>query len=191
MIKRLMQNFRWAKRLRDERGTALVELAISLPLLLVLVFGLIDFSQMIFDEQVMSGISRQGSNLASRGAIVNPNPTTDPLGLQTIVTALVTQGSSLNIGTNGRIIVTAVSDDTKGVPQIVDQQESTTGISVTSSIGSGNGNPATVSSGAVTVLSTGHTLFITEVFYSYQPMTPIGSFIKKSLASTLYEAAYF
>jgi Flp pilus assembly protein TadG len=190
MIKRIIQGFRRAKRLKDERGNALVEMAICLPVFLILVFALIDFSQRILDQQMMSAISRQGSDLASRTKIVN-GTTADPLGLQTIVSALVTQGNALNIGTNGRIILTAVSDNTSGSPQIVDQQESTTGISVTSSIGSGNGNPATMPSAASTALSTGHTLFVTEVFYSYSPMTPIGKFMKTSPAGTLYEAAYF
>jgi Flp pilus assembly protein TadG len=181
MIKRLTHTFRWAKRLEDESGNALVELAICISVLLTLVFGLIDFSQMIFDEQIMSGISRQGSDLASRGTEAS---------LAVTVAALVTQGSSLNIGTNGRIILTEVAD-VNGSPQIIDQAESTTGVSVTSSVGSGIGNPATVPSSASTVLSAGQTLYVTEVFYSYNPMTPIGNFLKKSLASQLYEAAYF
>lgn len=189
MIKRLIQGFRRAKRLKDERGNALVEMAICMPVFLILIFALIDFSQRILDQQMMSAITRQGSDLASRSQIVN-GTTADPLGLQTIVSALVTQGNALNIGTNGRIILTAVSD-VNGAPQIIDQQESATGISVTSSIGSGNGNPATMPSAASTALSTGHTLFVTEVFYSYSPMTPIGKFMKASPAGTLYEAAYF
>ena len=46
-------------------------------------------------------------------------------------------------------------------------------------------------SGATNVLDQGQTLYVTEVFYSYTPMTPIGSFLKTSLASTLYDVAYF
>src|SRR6185437_15873441 len=121
MTKRLIQTFRLAKRLKDERGNALVELALTLPLLLTLAFGLIDFSQIILDEQVMSGLTRQGSDLASRGTT-----------LAKTVSALGTQGSSLNIGANGRIIVTAVANDTSGTPRVIDQVESATGISVTS-----------------------------------------------------------
>jgi len=53
------------------------------------------------------------------------------------------------------------------------------------------GNPATMPSGASTALNAGQTLYVTEVFYSYTPMTPIGALLKTSLASTLYGVAYF
>ena len=180
MIERFIKGLVCAKHLDDERGAALVELALCVPMLLVLVFGLIDFSQMIFDCQVMTGLSRQGCNLASRGT-----------SLVDTASALVSQGASLNIGTKGRIIVTSVADDTNGVPRIVDQAESTTGISVTSRIGSGNGNAASMPASANTVLKAGQTLYIVEIFCTYNPMTPIGGFLKTSLNSTLYDAAYF
>jgi len=145
-----------------------------------LVFGLIDFSQIILDNQVMSGLSRQGSNLASRGTTLTDT-----------VSALGIQGASMNIGTKGRIIVTEVANDVNGAPQIVGQVESPTGISVTSAVGAGIGNRATMPSGASTVLNAGQTLYVTEVFYSYTPMTPVGSFLKMNLTSTLYDVAYF
>ncbi len=180
MIKRLTEGLARTKRLDDERGGALVELAVCLPIMFVLVFGLIDFSQIILDNQVMSGLSRQGSNLASRGT-----------SLTDTVAALDIQGASMNMGTRGRIIVTEVANDVNGNPQIVGQVESPTGIRVTSAVGARIGKRATMPSSASTVLNAGQTLYVTEVFYSYTPMTPIGGFLKTSLASTLYDVAYF
>lgn len=180
MIGQLIVKIARAKRLEDDRGGALVEFALCISMLLILVYGLIDFSQMIFDHQVMSGLSRQGSDLASRGT-----------KLQDTVSALDTQGASLNISANGRIIVTAVAEDSSGKFQIVDQAESPPGISVTSAVGSGIGKTASMPVSANTALKAGQTLYVTEVFYSYSPMTPIGAFLNTSLASTLYESAYF
>jgi Flp pilus assembly protein TadG len=172
----------WAKDFEDEGGAAIVELALCLSMLLVMVFGLVDFSQMIYDHQMMSGLTRQGSNLALRGGVT----------LQQVVTALEVQGAPMNIGTKGRIIVTAVwNDPTTGNPVIEDQYESPSGIAATSVIGTGKGNSAAVPAGATSLLNAGQILYVTEVFYSYSPMTPVGGFIKKSLASTLYESAYF
>lgn len=176
-MKRLIK---WAKQLEDERGAALVELTLCVSSLLIMVFGLIDFSQIIFDEQVMSGLCRQGSSLASRGT-----------SLTDTVSALGIQGASLNISAKGRIIVTTVADDPNGNARIVAQAESPTGISVTSAVGSGIGKLASMPSSANTVLNAGQTLYVTEVFYSYTPMTPIGGFLKTSLGATLHQTAYF
>jgi len=169
-----------ARRLRDERGAAMIELALCMSMLLLLAFGVIDFSQIIYDRQMLSGLTRQGSSLASR-----------TLTLPETVSALGVQGAPMNIGTKGRIIVTAVKNDTSGKPYIFDQAESAPGISVTSQVGSLISGPATMPAGASTVLNAGQIIYVTEVFYSYSPMTPLGGFFKTTLPSTLYESAYF
>lgn len=66
---------------RDERGTTLVELAIVLPLFLLLFFGLIDFGRLGF-EYVMTG---KATDIATRIAVVRPAacpgvPTTNARG---------------------------------------------------------------------------------------------------------------
>jgi len=169
-----------ARRQESERGQALLEFAVCIFVLLTLVCGLIDVSRMLHDKQVMSGLTRQGSNLASRG--------TD---LQDTVTALVTQGSALDVGTQGKIILTSVAEGANGMPQITGQAESTGGIAATSAIGNGVGQTATVPAAANPVLQKGQTIYVTEVFYSFQTITPIGNLLKLALSSKLYEAAYF
>jgi Flp pilus assembly protein TadG len=83
----------WVKRLEDERGAALVELALCVPLMCILMFGTVEFSQIIYADEVISGISRQGSNIIAR---TNQD-------LDNTVAALVIQGGALNLGTNGRV----------------------------------------------------------------------------------------
>ena len=179
MIKRLVKGLRWTKRFKNERGGALVELVVCVPVMLILIFGLVDFSQMIYIKQVMSGMTRQGSDLASRGT-----------SLTAAVSALSAQGASLNIGTQGRIFVTAVAD-VKGAPEVMDQVESASGISTNSEVGSTIGKAATMPLSANTALNAGQTLYVTEVFYSYTPMTPIGSLLQKSFGTQMYDAATF
>lgn len=179
MKRRLLEIEKWARGFESESGQALVEFTLCLSLLLILSLGLIDFSMMIFDKQQMSGLTRQGSDLASRGT-----------ALTTTVSALGTQGASLNIGAQGRIIVTAVAN-VNNKAQVIEQSESSTGITVTSAIGTGVGSAATMPSSASTILNAGQTIYVTEIFYSYKPITPVGNFLKTSLASTMYENGYF
>src|SRR5688572_9579496 len=56
---------------RDERGQGLVELVITLPFLLLLALGLIEVSRAIEASHVMSGLAREGANVASGGSTLN------------------------------------------------------------------------------------------------------------------------
>lgn len=49
------------KRLKLQAGSNIVEFALVLPLLLVLVFGIIDFSLALFDKAVITNASREGA----------------------------------------------------------------------------------------------------------------------------------
>ena len=159
-------------------GQATVEFAVVATVLLVLVLALVDFSRALYDLQVMVGLTRQGSNLASRGDT-----------LPQAASAVVSGDAPLNLASNGQVIVTSVMN-TGGVNQITGQA-SQGGTSNKSKIGSTVGSKATIPTAATTMLQPGQTIYITEVFFTYKPITPIGNFIKMVLPSTLYEAAYF
>jgi Flp pilus assembly protein TadG len=55
-----------ARRRRRERGAAAVEMAIVLPLLVLLLGGVIDFGWLFFNEIMLANAAREGA----RGAIV-------------------------------------------------------------------------------------------------------------------------
>ncbi|MFV9692161.1 MAG: TadE/TadG family type IV pilus assembly protein, partial [Desulfobacteria bacterium] len=46
--------------LHNKRGVAAVEFAICLPILIVLVFGSIEFGLMFYNKQVITNASREG-----------------------------------------------------------------------------------------------------------------------------------
>src|SRR5208283_1218659 len=78
-------------------GQALVEFAISATMMLILVFGLIDFSRAIFIEQVITNLTGEGSSMASRGT-----------SLSDTATAVVAASAPLSISTSGQVIVSSV-----------------------------------------------------------------------------------
>ena len=68
-------------RIEDKRGAAAVEFAIILPLLLVLLFGIIEFSIMFYDKAVITNASREGA----RAGIVFDNPRISAAQIQSVV----------------------------------------------------------------------------------------------------------
>jgi len=58
----------------SERGNAMVEFAIILPLLLIVVFGIIDFGRALYTANNLTAAVREGARLASTQ--ISPDPTT-------------------------------------------------------------------------------------------------------------------
>ncbi len=51
----------------DERGQALVELAIALPLLILILMGIFEFGRAFYTYQVVTNASREGARVAALG----------------------------------------------------------------------------------------------------------------------------
>lgn len=59
------------RRCAPRRGVAAVELAITLPFLLVLLIGIWEVGRMIEVKQVIGNAAREGGRMASRGTLTN------------------------------------------------------------------------------------------------------------------------
>jgi len=62
-------------RLKNQKGTSVVEFAIVLPLLVLLLFGIIEFSLLLFNKQVITNASREG---ARAGIVAQVPRVSDP-----------------------------------------------------------------------------------------------------------------
>ncbi len=174
----------------EESGQALVELALAFVLLCVFVSGIIDFGRAIYDVEVMKNLAGEGSSMASRG-------TSAATTAQSVVTYA---GSDINLNTQGCAIVTAVTKEGNGVYQITDQATVGTGTSCSSKVGCLKGVGGCGSSSAVLPLAavtalltepTGSSLYVTEIFYTYNTVTPIAALLGQSMPSQLYSVAYY
>lgn len=177
-----------------ERGQALLELWPVVTLLLILAFGVIDLGRAIWQVQVMTGLTREGSNLASRNT-----------SLADSATAVVSDGAVLNLnGKNtsgngyGRVIVTSVQNIAGSC--IITGQYSTGTLAAQSKIGTYSVSPpatgvlptpCTASSTTYTIPPLNGTVYVTEIFSAYSPITPLGAFINIAMPPTLYDVAYF
>ncbi len=162
-----------------ERGQALLELVPVATLLLLLTFGVIECSYAIWQVEVLTALTREGSNLASRDT-----------PLPTAATYVLNDGSVLNSanGGNMEVIVTAVQN--LGGTYKVTAQSSTGTLAANSRIGIGTGATATLPTTPTTIPLNG-SVYVTEVFSSYAAITPLGAFVNVTMPSVLYDVAYF
>ena len=68
-------------RLKARAGSELIEFAVVLPLLLILMFGIVDFSLALYDKAVVTNASREGA----RAGIVATTPRPDLTAVQGVV----------------------------------------------------------------------------------------------------------
>jgi hypothetical protein len=163
-------------RSRDQRGTALIELAFVLPILLLLLLGTIDFGHLIQTRLVMTNVAREGASLASRQAPVDPN----------ITNLLVASGRPLRLdGADGRVYVTRIKAGlTEQDPQpTITDQITAGGLGVSSRIADAAlrlGLTQPVFDHLVFDADNGTAdiseVTIVEIYYRYRPITPFPNF---------------
>jgi Flp pilus assembly protein TadG len=87
--------------LRKQKGAALVEFAVILPLLFLLLFGIVEFSLLLYNQQVITNACREGA----RAGIVSREPRLNSTEITQIVNTyskahLVTFGDAISAATN-------------------------------------------------------------------------------------------
>jgi Flp pilus assembly protein TadG len=68
-------------RLMDDKGASAVEFALILPLLVLLIFGVIEMSLLLYNQQILTNASREGA----RAGIVLAVPRVSAANIETVV----------------------------------------------------------------------------------------------------------
>lgn len=161
----------------NDSGQALVEFAISATLMLTLVFAMVDFSRAIFIKEVITNLSGEGSSMSSRGSTLSDT-----------AAAVVAASAPLNLSLSGKVIVSSVFNNNNQLQ--LTGQVSQGAMGAGSQIGSKIGGTAILPSLVTPQLN--QTVYVTEVFYKYKPITPVGKFLVGIvLPSQSYDVAYY
>jgi len=173
-VKRTIRKRLMFHRQAGEKGASAVELAIILPLLILIVFGIIDFGRLFHARLILTNMAREGGSLASR----------DIQSASDLLTMLQAGSSPLDLAASGQIYIWRIragQSEAEPDPSIDYAASASTGsLNVASSIGSGKTNLGlnsdvyqhlvfdnvnqTADIGDITVV---------EVFYRYTPITPV------------------
>lgn len=174
------------RRHHGQSGIAAVELAILLPFLLILVFGIIDFGRLIQARLVLTNVSREGANLYSRDLESDPD---------VLIELLKKSALPLDIENQGKIYVWKIdagTTSTRWWPTVDrSRSESAGALSVGSSISyyrfssTDRLSDGSLSSDVYNYLKFDTSLgvapigsiVVVEVFYKYEPITPLSNFI--------------
>jgi Flp pilus assembly protein TadG len=172
----------WRNRLSNRAGQALIEFSFVAIMLMVLMFGIIDICRAIYARQIITNLTREGSNLASRST-----------SLPDTLTAIAASASPLDLANNGRIIISVVTNSAGSA--IVANQVTSGAITANagSKVGPGGSNsvanmPPTT---PLQLPQPNQTVYVTEIYYSFHTITPVGKFLKLALPTRLYDVAYF
>jgi hypothetical protein len=165
---------------KAERGASMLELALILPILLVLAYGVVDVGRLIHARLVVTNVSREGGSLASRG-IRDGAP---------LITMLQSSAAPFDLkNAEGRIWITSIkSGISESAPEPYIASKLNGGLlNATSSILGGVGDsPKGLSSAIYNHLkynaqnntSDISEVTVVEVFYLYRPITPLPKFVE-------------
>lgn len=162
--------------LRSDSGQGLVEFSLALPVILIILLGLVEFSNAYDRVHGLAGLSREGANIAARGT-----------ALSEVLTTVVADGETLKMSANGGAIVSRLVVQS-GQPVIM-AQIATDGYDKKTRI---TDSDTTAASWIATAgFAEGSTHYAVEVFLHYEPVTPLGQMFKAVTPPVLYERAVF
>ena len=161
---------------RSDSGQGLVEFSLALPIILIVLLGMVEFSNAYDRVHGLAGLSREGANIAARGT-----------ALSEVLTTVVADGETLKMSANGGAIVSRLV--VQGGEPVVMAQVSTDGYDKKTRI---IGADSTAAMWIATAgFAEGSTHYAVEVFLVYDPVTPLGNLFQAVTPPVLYERAVF
>jgi TadE-like protein len=190
--------------LRDSSGQSLMEFALTPPLLLLVVLGLVELGYGLFDKHVITRLSREGSNMISRNTTLED--------ARNVLVTMSTRPVNFNDGTSRLILSVLRRGNTAGTAnnnQLFLYQRhvygAAPGNSVLQMAGSGSfggppdyqaanadNNPGLrlVNPPAGLAAVPGSMIYVAEIYSTHTAITPLGNF-GVTVPARFYAISYF
>lgn len=150
----------WRRFRKDRRGSFLVELAFTLPVLLVITIGSFDTGRYVLLHQKMNRAASTMADLVSRPSSISTSQ------IDLMFSAAEELLQPFDLTGSGHVIVSSVSK-AAGDAAVVDWQHTGGGsLSASSAVGTAGGAP-TLPTGFT--VRDGENLIVAEVFFDYEP----------------------
>lgn len=161
--------------MQDNRGQALAEFAMLLPLILFVFLAMVEIGNALAVSHNLSKLTREGANIASRGT-----------SLDTVLTVLAHTGQDIHLDGRGGAVVSRV--EIRGDGPLILDQVATAGYETRSRLGEVGDSPLALASAG---LEPGNVHYVVEIIYNYRPVTPFARLFDSALKDPIYERAVF
>jgi Flp pilus assembly protein TadG len=192
------------RRLVAANGQAMIETALIMPLVMILVLGVIEYSYALLDAHVVTKATREGSNLISRNVSLQDavtamrNMSDRPLnfddGSSTVIFSVLKRGATS--GTTNydiNILYQRVTYGTLAAASKLNTRGSGSfgGAPDYQAVNSdSDANLQVTNVPAGLLVTKGGMIYVTEIYTRHTLLTPLGNF-GLPLPQTLYSIAYF
>lgn len=170
----------------DTSGLALVEFALSLPILLMMGLGGTELAHMALATERVNQIAMLVADNASR-----VRTTIDETDVNEIMTGAKLMGESIGFSANGRIILSDIQNNPLNTGQWIRWQRCTGAKNVSSTYGSAGDGWQDTSlqtgvgpTGNKVSAAAGTIVMFVEVVYDYQPIVPVNYFGPRTMRVT-------
>ncbi len=180
MMQRPLPNF-VRGLIEDRSGLALVEFALSLPILLGMSLGGIELAHYAIAVERVSQIAMTAADNAARvrDSYTGQANAIDEVDVNEVMAGAKYVGNSINFSTNGRIILSSLEPNAGATGQWIRWQRCSGAKNVASSYGIQDAGKTDASlpgmgpTGNKIVAATGTAVIFAEVVYDYQPLVPV------------------
>lgn len=168
---------RWLRLVRDNRAVVMIEMAFTIPLLILIGFAGLEIASLTLANTRISNIALSAADNASRIAFGSnlSQPQIRELDINEVFTGVNEQSGDLDFKKNGRIILSSLERNSSG-GQWIHWQRCYGDLAAASSYGvqgagaTGTSFPGMGPTGKEVTAASGTAIMFVEVTYQYQPL---------------------